>query len=65
MAEGTIKKLFPDKGYGFVEGNRGYWFFHQSAVEGVNIESLQIGQIVEFDEGCGPSGPRADSIRVL
>ena len=34
MPEGTIKKLFTDKGYGFVEGERGYWFFHHSVVEG-------------------------------
>jgi CspA family cold shock protein len=65
MPQGTIRKLFADKGYGFVEGERGYWFFHQSVVEGTTLDSLRIGQAVEYEEGCGPSGPRADSVRVL
>jgi cold shock CspA family protein len=65
MPQGIIKKLFPDKGYGFVKGERGYWFFHQSVVEGATIEALKVGQIVEFREGCGPTGPRADLIRLV
>jgi len=65
MPEGTIKKLFPDKGYGFVEGERGFWFFHRSVVEGTTLDSLQIGQLVEYQEGCGPSGPRADSVKLV
>ncbi|OHB82613.1 MAG: cold-shock protein [Planctomycetes bacterium RBG_16_64_12] len=65
MPEGTITKLFRDKGYGFVEGPRGYWFFHQSVLEGATIDALKIGQTVEYKEGCGPSGPRADSVRIV
>jgi len=65
MPEGTIKKLFLDKGYGFVEGERGYWFFHQSAVKGASLDALKVGQAVQYEEGCGPSGPRADSVKVV
>ena len=36
MAQGTIKKLIADKGFGFIEGEKGDLFFHHSAVEGAN-----------------------------
>lgn len=65
MAQGTITKLFQEKGYGFVEGERGYWFFNQSTLEGTSIDSLEVGQTVEFEKGFGPGGPRADSVKVL
>ena len=39
MAQGTIKKVIADKGFGFIEGERGDLFFHHSAVEGTTIES--------------------------
>lgn len=64
MPQGTISKLYRDKGYGFVEGERGYWFFNQSTLDGTSIDALQVGQAVEFKEGFGPSGPRADDVRV-
>ena len=63
MAQGTIKKLIADKGFGFIEGERGDLFFHHSALEGASMESLQIGQRVSYEEGRGPKGPRAESVR--
>jgi CspA family cold shock protein len=63
MAQGTIKKVIADKGFGFIEGERGDLFFHHSAVEGASIESLQIGQRVSYEEGRGPKGPRAESVK--
>ncbi len=63
MPQGTIKKVLTDKGFGFIEGDRGDIFFHHSAVEGVAIEALQIGQAVTYDEGRGPKGPRAENVR--
>ncbi len=59
MAHGTIKKLIADKGFGFIEGERGDLFFHHSAVEGTSIETLIVGQEVTYEEGRGPKGPRA------
>jgi len=64
MAEGTIKKLVPDKGFGFIKGQNGELFFHQSAVQGVAFEELREGQRVTYQEGRGPKGPRADSVNV-
>ncbi len=63
MPQGTIKKLLPDKGYGFIEGERGDLFFHHTAVEGTTIEDLQIGQSVSYEEGRGPKGPRAENVK--
>ena len=63
MPQGTIKKLIADKGFGFIEGARGDLFFHHSAVEGVGIESLHVGQAVTYNDGRGPKGPRAENVK--
>jgi CspA family cold shock protein len=63
MPQGTIKKLIADKGFGFIEGERGDLFFHHSAVESTTMEALRVGQAVTYDEGRGPKGPRAENVR--
>lgn len=65
MPQGTIKKLLTDKGFGFIEGERGDIFFHHSALEGTTIEALNVGQRVEYEEGRGPKGPRAENVRIV
>jgi CspA family cold shock protein len=65
MPQGTIKKIVSDKGFGFIGGDRGDVFFHHSAVEGGMFESLQVGQPVEYEEGQGPKGPRAENVRPI
>jgi CspA family cold shock protein len=65
MPQGTIKKLLADKGFGFIEGERGDMFFHHTAVEGTTIEALSVGQQVEYEEGRGPKGPRAENVRLV
>jgi CspA family cold shock protein len=65
MSQGTIKKLVSEKGFGFIEGERGELFFHHSAVEGESFESLREGQTVEYTEGRGPKGPRAESVKAV
>lgn len=62
MAEGKIKKLISDKGFGFIEGKSGDLFFHLSALNGVAFENLQIGQPVTYDEDMGPKGKRAINV---
>ena len=63
MAQGTIKKLIADKGFGFIKGDNGELFFPRSSVEGGNFEDLREGQTVEYQEGQGPKGPRAEGVR--
>ena len=65
MSQGTIKKLVSDKGFGFIAGDSGELFFHHSAVEGGAFETLREGQAVEYSEGSGPKGPRAENVRVV
>ena len=65
MSQGTIKKLVIDKGFGFIDTGRNDVFFHHSALVGVQIENLQEGQLVEYDEGRGPKGPRAENVRLV
>ena len=63
MPQGTIKKLVADKGFGFIAGDSGDLFFHLSALDEADFETLQVGQTVEYEEGEGPKGPRATSVR--
>ncbi|HUT13756.1 MAG TPA: cold shock domain-containing protein [Thermoguttaceae bacterium] len=63
MPQGTIKKVIANKGFGFIEGERGELFFHHSALVGITIEELREGQAVTFEEGRGPKGPRADNVK--
>jgi CspA family cold shock protein len=62
MPQGTIKKLIAEKGFGFIAGERGDLFFHHSALEGTSIEALRVGQVVTYEEGRGPKGPRAERV---
>ena len=65
MPQGTIKKVIANKGFGFIEGEKGELFFHHSALEGTTIEALSEGQQVEYEEGSGPKGPRAENVRLV
>ena len=63
MAEGKVKKVISDKGFGFIDGEGGDIFFHHSALVGVAIEALQEGEQVKYDVGRGPKGPRAENVQ--
>ena len=65
MAQGTIKKLISEKGFGFIEAEGGELFFHHSAVQGTPFEDLREGQKVEYTEGRGPKGPRAEDVSLV
>ena len=64
MPQGQIKKL-TDKGFGFIAGENGELFFHQSALQDVRFEELREGQTVSYEEGEGPKGPRAENVRIV
>ncbi len=56
MAEGTVKKLVSDRGFGFLlpDGTpeRGAdLFFHRSDVSGDGFDALREGQRVSYDLG--------------
>jgi CspA family cold shock protein len=69
MAQGVIKKLVLDRGFGFISADRGDVFFHHSTVVDGQFDDLQEGQQVEYtlDENesrrGGGRGPRAASVK--
>jgi len=65
MANGTIRRLM-DRGYGFIKTEQGEdLFFHSNDVEGVEFNSLNEGQEVEFEKGQGRDGrPKAFKVRL-
>ncbi len=63
MAQGKIRKL-TEKGFGFIETDKGDLFFHMSALQDVQFDQLQEGQHVEFERGQGPKGPCAEQVRL-
>jgi cold shock protein len=65
MPNGKIKKVLPEKGFGFIEGERGDLFFHHSELQGTTIEQLREGQAVQYEIGQGKKGPCAVSIRLV
>ena len=66
MADGTIKRIVLDRGFGFLEGDDGKeYFFHMSGLaEGQTIEALREGQKVTYDTERSPRGPRATRVTV-
>lgn len=65
MAQGTIKKIVSEKGFGFISGERNDVFFHHSAVAPGTFETLREGQSVQYDveQGTGGKGPRAVNVK--
>ena len=64
LAQGTIKKL-TDKGFGFIASGGQEIFFHQSALENARYDDLREGDTVEYTEGQGPKGPRAENVTLV
>ena len=67
MPQGTIKKLVADRGFGFIEGERGELFFHHSGVVGNNFDGLHVGQSVDYqvEAGSNGKGPRATQVSLV
>jgi CspA family cold shock protein len=72
MAQGTIKKLVTDRGFGFIlpEGTSASGkdlFFHRADIDSVSYEDLQVGQEVEYDLGTDErrGTPKASHVRPL
>ena len=64
--KGKIKRLIRGRGFGFISAEDGTEvFFHRSALEGMNFDTLEEGDSVEFDLEKGYKGPRAVNVRVV
>ncbi len=60
MAQGTIRTIRDDRGFGFIRSDEDQreLFFHASVVEGGAFDQLREGQRVEYDEGPDERDPR-------
>ena len=57
MAEGTVKWLNPEKGYGFISQNDGEdLFVHFSEIKMDGFKTLDEGAAVAFDVTTGQNG---------
>jgi cold shock protein len=65
MANGTIKKLVADRGFGFITGEDGKdYFFHRDGLsETLDFDRMAEGEPVTYDVESSPRGPRAANIR--
>lgn len=65
MAEGVIKRLVSERGFGFIKPTEGRdLFFHGNQLRGTTFQALTEGLAVEFEIGQGPKGPMATEIRL-
>lgn len=60
---GTIKKYFDDKGYGFIKGEDKEYFFHVSNL--AEPATLSEGLSVTFEVGQNDRGAFAKDVRVV
>jgi cold shock CspA family protein len=65
-ARGRIVRLFPDRGYGFLETPDGREiYFHEHAVDAAGLREAAVGMSVHFTEEEGDRGPQASSVRLI
>jgi cold shock protein len=64
MANGTVKRIVSDRGFGFIADEEGKeFFFHLSGLaSGLAIESLREGDRVTFETERSDRGPRATNV---
>ena len=63
---GRVTKLFPDRGYGFLESAEGVeLYFHKNSVIHGRFERLEVGAEVRYAEELGDKGPQASTVDVV
>lgn len=61
---GTIRKIFPDKAYGFImTSDKQEVFFHANSLRDLTISDLSEGDSVHFAVEDGAEGPQAAWVR--
>lgn len=64
--KGTVKWFNNDKGFGFIEREKGGdVFVHFKSISGEGYKSLSEGQRVEFTVTQGQKGLQAEDVRVI
>ena len=61
-----MKKIFHERGYGFIRGENGdSIFFHLTALKNINFGSLEEDMSVEFETDIGSKGIKAENVRTI
>ncbi|MBI5197888.1 MAG: HPF/RaiA family ribosome-associated protein [Nitrospirae bacterium] len=61
-----VSKLFPEKGYGFLETADGREiYFHRNSVLQDGFDRLKIGTEVRFSEEMGEKGPQSSTVAII
>ena len=65
LPRGIVTKLFPQEGYGFIEGygGREIYFHRNSVIDG--FDRLRKGSPVRFEEEEGEKGPQASTVKLM
>lgn len=61
MTSGTVKKVIPERGFGFISDSSGKdYFFHKDGLSSsLDFDRLVGGEPVSFEIENGPKGARA------
>lgn len=66
MPHARVARLFPERGYGFLETPDGREiYFHTHSVLNGGFLSLKVGEEVRFTEELGEKGPQASSVHTV
>jgi CspA family cold shock protein len=65
MANGTVKKLVSERGFGFITAEDGKdYFFHRDGLDSsIDFDRLVGGEKVAFEIESSPRGPRAVKVQ--
>ena len=64
--EGTVERIFPGDGYGFIQASDGREvYFNQASVTGGRFDRLRSGARVRFVEQPGEKGPQASTVTIV
>jgi cold shock CspA family protein len=60
---GSVDRIAPDGGFGFIVGDGEEFFFHRSALNGIDFDELAPGSNVEFEIVNAAEGDEASEHR--
>jgi cold shock CspA family protein len=64
--QGTVDRVVPDEGFGFIIGPNGEeYFFHRTGLKGAEWEELGPGVQVHFQIGEDPGDRRDEHLRAV
>ena len=65
MANGSIKKVVADRGFGFITGEDGkdYFFHRDGLASSLDFDRLVGGEKVQFEIEPSPKGDRAKNVQ--